>query len=512
MPYIKHYNIFLLFLTIVVSAAPEAITLDAINALIKEKEYKSAIQGCHILLSFNPDNHEARSLLGSAYAAQNNVTQAYLQWEHILKRCPDNKTLRTKLADLYAEQEDFKLALAHYTHLTTQEPTNANALFRAASIHLKIGNIEQALHLFNSVVKIVHNSIAALYNIGYTLKVAGRIDEAISYYDKVIALKPDYDGAYLARGFALLNKGDFINGWTQHERYLKSANKNADLLRTLIKTNTLNGKHIVLTYEGGLGDTLMFIRYVEKLKNMGAYITCVIQKQLIQLLSNHPSIDELRTLEQGYPKSYDAHATLMTLPAVFYDTEETMPRSIPYIYPNQTLVQSWKNQCIPNKKLHIGLCWQTDVHNDVSRLPIARRGMPLALWHTLLKNNDISVYSLQRFDGVEQIKDIPSECTLYVYPEMDTKNGSFVDTAALISNLDLIISTDTSVAHLAGALGKPVLLLLPYSVDWRWIYGRTDSPWYPSMRIFKQQKPFDWEHVVDEVQAYLENHYGVSIT
>lgn len=487
-------------------------TIQDITALVEKKEYNTAAHLCYTLLSQYPNDCVIRNVLGDIHLAQNNAHEACKQWELVLKYQPDDIDVRIKLADAYAASELFDPALLHYKHtLKHKNARTIQTLFKYATTHLKIGNIDQALETFHAITNATRNPISVLYNIGYTLKVAGRIDEALSYYDKVIALQPTYDAAYLARGFALLQKGDFVNGWKQHERYLKSANKNADKLRTLLAENNIAGKHLVFTYEGGLGDTLMFIRYVERFKQMGAYITCIVQKPLISLLSHNPYIDQLRTLDQGYPKSYDASATLMTLPALFYETEETIPRNIPYIQADPALITYWHDKIPHDSTLKIGICWQADVYNDSSRLPIARRGMPLLLLQQLMKHPHIHVYSLQRFDGVEQIKNIPHDCRLHVFENMDTTHGSFMDTAAIIDNLDLIISTDTAMAHLAGAMGKSVLLLLPYSTDWRWICERHDSPWYPTMRIFKQTRPFDWEGVVQEVYTYLTNMYGVSL-
>ncbi len=255
----------------------------------------------------------------------------------------------------------------------------------------------------------------------------------------------------------------------------------------------------------------MFVRYVERLKKMGAYIICLVKKPLIPLLSNHPHIDELRTIDETF-LPYDAKASLMSLPAIFNDTEKTMPRNIPYLYPDEKLIAYWGKQLASDTNIKIGLCWQADIHNDVSRMPIARRGMPLSCWYPLLKAQGVSVYSLQCFDGTEQLKNVPNECSIRVFEDMDTAHGSFMDTAAIIQHLDLIISVDTAVAHLAGALGKPVCLLLPYAVDWRWIYRRNDSPWYPRMRIFKQPKAFDWDSVVQNVHQHLCKGYNLTIT
>jgi len=363
-----------------------------------------------------------------------------------------------------------------------------------------MGKIDQAIQAFRQI-----QTVSALYNVGYTLKTAGRVDEAIPVYKEVLKKKPDYDAAHLALGFAYLNKGDFARGWKQHERYLKKSKKNADKLRTLLRKKEIKGKTILLYPEGGIGDTLHFIRYAQRLKTMGATVIVIAQKPLIPLLSYCPYIDTLLpNSTPGLP--HDASSTLMSLPAIFNDNEETFPRTIPYLTPDPTLVSHWKSKLTHDSPtLKIGICWQADVKNDVSRLPIARRGIPLTQFYCLATIPHLQFYSLQKYDGVEQLKTIAPDFPLHIFDDnFDKKHGSFMDTAAVMEHMDLIITVDTAVAHLAGALGRPVWLLLPYSTDWRWIVNRTDSPWYPTMRIFKQPAPFDWDNVMAAISYELE--------
>jgi hypothetical protein len=195
----------------------------------------------------------------------------------------------------------------------------------------------------------------------------------------------------------------------------------------------------------------------------------------------------------------------MSLPAIFNSDHTTIPCPIPYLYPDKTLVAHWHDYFKTDTAFKIGICWQADVFNDSSRPPVARRGLPLHMMYRLSEIPQVSLYSLQQKDGTQQIKDIPAPCKLTVFDEhFDKDAGPFMDTAAVMQHLDLIITVDTAIAHLAGALGKKVWLLLPFATDWRWIVGRTDTPWYPTMKIFKQSQPFDWESVMCEVEAALK--------
>lgn len=409
-------------------------------------------------------------------------------------------------AEQCCHEERYAEAIALYRECYRADEYDIQSLFNIALCSLKIGNIHDAIFIFERLIPCVQDSTMLKYNIAYAYKADGKIDTAISHLEALIAEKPDLDDANLALGFAYIQKGDFVRGWKQHSRYLKKTGKNGDALRELLRTHTVAGKRIVLHYEGGLGDTLLFIRYAEKIKQLGADVTCMVQKPLITLLKRCPYIDHIMPYEIPLP-AHDAIATLMSMPAIFEDTEETFPVSIPYLHPDPALIEMWQQTVSAYDSIRIGITWQSDVHNDVSRLPIARRGIPLALFEPLLKDPRFTFFSLQCFEGTEQIRQLSPDCTLITYPDFDQSQGAFMDTAALIANLDLVIAVDSAVANIAGALGIPTLLLLPYMTDWRWIAGRTDSPWYPMHRIFKQPAPFDWPSVITEITAFLESYY-----
>jgi tetratricopeptide (TPR) repeat protein len=410
-------------------------------------------------------------------------------------------------ADQLNAQEQFDQALEYiHEYISSGGKNIINAYFQRGCTYLKIGKLDEAVAEFDKII--THNPFTkpAYYNKAYVLKTAGRIDEAITIYQQLIDKDPDYESAQIGLSFGYISKGDFEHGWPAHEWYLKKYGKYAPELRTLLATNSIKGKTILLSPEGGLGDTIQFVRYAERLKNMGAHIIVFAQPQLMPLLNNCAYIDELYTLGNATPPHH-ARATLMSLPAIFYDNEDTIPQNIPYIFPDKDLVNYWKEQLASDTNFKIGICWQTSVHNDISRLPIARRGIPLEQFFKFKDITGISWYSLQQVEGLEQLTNVPTDFNLHVFPDdFDKKNGCFMDTAAVIANLDLVISVDTATAHLAGALGKPVWLLLPFSTDWRWIAGRTDTPWYPHTHIFKQPTPFDWDSVMNQIHQLLKNN------
>jgi len=231
------------------------------------------------------------------------------------------------LGSILKQKEQF-IEAAHYLEQALRyDPLNITTRFNLGCTYLNMGKIDDAINEFHSIYHHFPNTISALYNKGYTQKTAGMIDEAIETYQEVLQKNPNYDAAHLALGFAYLSKGDFEHGWKQHERYLKKSKKNADKLRLLLDNNNIKNKTILLYPEGGIGDTINFVRYAKRLKEMGATVITTVQKQLVPLLSLCPYIDQLSSSNKQI--AYDASSTFMSLPAVFNDNERTFPCTIP---------------------------------------------------------------------------------------------------------------------------------------------------------------------------------------
>jgi tetratricopeptide (TPR) repeat protein len=381
------------------------------------------------------------------------------------------------------------------------EPTVSD-YFRIGNLFCSCGDLSKALMMFKKTSQLIPHNMSPVYNIAYLLKLMGRTDESISLYETILTVDPNHDSTHLGLAFAYLQKGKFAKGWAAHEYNLKRQGKFAPELRALIKDNNLQDKRILLTPEGGLGDSIQFVRYAKRFHDAGAYVMVVSQKALIPLFSLSPYIDQIIEPGQAVPP-FDAHATLMSVPAALHDDPALFASTMPYLAADAHLVEKWQLTVGPDRNLKVGLCWQSDVFNDSSRLPIARRGIPLQLFEPLSTYETISWYSLQKHDGAEQAHALDGRFKLITYDDLDTEHGAFMDTAALIESLDVVITIDSAVAHLAGALGKEVWLLLPYATDWRWIEGQTISPWYPTMTIFKQENPFDWSAVIAAIDDKL---------
>ncbi len=379
--------------------------------------------------------------------------------------------------------------------------------FMLGYVTCRYGHLDLSVATYKKILEQHPNQLTVLYNLGFTLKCKEHLQEAVAIYRTIIKQNPDYEAAHLGLAFALIGSGDFKSGWKEHEWNLKKQGKFAPELRMLVENNTIAGKSILLMPEGGLGDSINFVRYVQQLKLMGARTIVAAQPALMKLFSRCDYIDQLVSTNAAISVSFHASATLMSLAPILASKTEYAPlQNIPYIFPDPDHIAYWREQLKHDTNFKIGICWQPSIHNDVSRLPIARRGIPLAHFFKLGATPGITLYSLQRVEGLEQLNSLPSDVHLITFDEhFDKDHGSFMDTAAIMHALDLIISADTATAHLAGAMGLPVWLLLPYVTDWRWLSNRSDSPWYPTMRVFKQPKPFDWNSMMEELHHVFFN-------
>jgi hypothetical protein len=440
--------------------------------------------------------------------ADENQTTRIAQHESEIAQNPSNGSHHFAFGEYLAsldQQNYYQKAFDHFKTATQLEPRNLQWLFRFGTFACRIGEFNESIEAYKTILTHHPDLTSVLYNAGFTFKTAGQIEFAARIYAYILTKHPEYEPARLGLAFALLAQGEYKKGWEKHLWNIQKQGKDSPELRQFIADGTLHGKRILLIPEGGLGDTLQFIRYAQCIKQMGAHVTVSVQRPLLKLLSGCTYIDSL--VSPGDPVSpFDAKATLMSLPAFFQDTEDTLPQNIPYISPNQERVAYWKNKLQNDHTFKIGICWQPDTHNDVSRLAIARRGIPLSFFHTLGSTPGVTLYSLQKHEGLDQLSELPNQVTVKTFDnQFDVTHGSFVDTAAVMQSLDLIISTDTATAHLAGAMGKKVWLLLPFNTDWRWLLDRLDTPWYPTMRIFKQTKPFDWNSVIEDLHSIFFN-------
>ena len=375
-----------------------------------------------------------------------------------------------------------------------------------AAVYIQQKKIEKAATTYLELNKRVPNSMTIPYNLGWCLSILHQHDVAITYYLKALSRDPDHGFAHLGISKAYLAVGDYENAWPHFEwrmanfkRYKASTDVSAMRIEDFV------GKRVLIRAEWGLGDMMHFVRFAKELKKIGA-TKIIVQsfEPLVPLFSLCDYIDEVFTKDQASP-AFDIQIPMMSLPYVLNTRLETIPTDFPYLKADEHLVEAWRPFFEKDDTIKIGLCWGAK-KIFLEEQPYTRRSIPLKMFAALADIPNVTFYSLQKVFDTDQLNDLPDHFKVHYFgPDFDETNGRFMDTAAVMHHLDLIISVDTSVIHLAGNLNKkPIWVLLPYSAAWWWLYERTDTPWYDNMRFYRQPKPNDWHSAFNEVKKSLQ--------
>jgi hypothetical protein len=328
----------------------------------------------------------------------------------------------------------------------------------------------------------------------------GELDEALSVCQRAIQLRPDHAGAHWNKSLVLLLKGDFAQGWAEYEWRWQSKDFRSprrDFPQPQWRGEDPSGRTILLHAEQGFGDTIQFIRYAPLLAGRGARVIVECQPELQRLLGGVEGIQHLTARGEPLPP-FDLHTPLLSLPLAWGTRVKTIPGNVPYIKPDPALVGAWRGRLAGDSALKVGLVWAGSPIRKDDRY----RSLPLSSLAPLAGVKGVSFYSLQKGKATEQAQNPPPGMNLI---DMTEEIKDFADTAALISHLDLVITVDTAVAHLAGAMAKRVWTMLEFVPAWRWLLNREDSPWYPTMRLFRQPAIRDWATVIRRVAGELQN-------
>lgn len=390
-----------------------------------------------------------------------------------------------------------------------QNPDDNEIKYAFGNNLLALGNtryqehkLEDALEIYQYLTTLFPDSCAVYHNLGYTLAELNRPHEAIEAYQHALQGNPTNQETHMCLAGAYLAANNYRDGFREYEwRWRGQQHPLASFGCPVWEGQSLIDKTMLLHSEGSLGDVLQFVRYAQELKQRGAYIMVRTFKTLIPLLSRCSYIDMLVHNQEAVPQA-DYQLSLMSVPYLLDTTYPHVYNSIPYLHPDPALVAYWHEQLAHDPSFKIGICWQADPHNDANRPLLARRSIELSAFEPLAAVPGVTLYSLQSRDGVEQLR--ATSWIRSFEKNFDDDHGSFMDTAAVMMHLDLIITVDTSVAHLAGALGRPVWLILPYKADWRWSYSGTTTPWYPTIHIWRKSYQDPWSHLVEKVCTTLK--------
>lgn len=398
--------------------------------------------------------------------------------------------------DQLLEKMDFAGAQACYRSALKISPSDGETNANLGAIELIQGNPIQAINYYRTALALNFNNPDVQYMLGSCFFETGDHIEATKTFHGILALDPKAAKTHLMLAFIDLLRGNFADGWRGYEYRLEAHPMLKRHFREpLWQGENLNGARILLHAEQGWGDALQFVRYVPRVAELGGEIVLEVPAALRCLLSDMPGVKELIARgEQWTGVSWQR--SLMSLPLVFQTGLHTIPASIPYLKADGAGVKAWSDR-IAGPDLKVGITWAASQAYPRNRL----RSIPLAMLAPLGNIKGVSLYALQRGPAVAQLQEISGVMRLQ---DLDPYCYNLADFAAAIMALDLVITVDTLTAHLAGALGKPVWILLSYVPDWRWLLERSDSPWYPTARLFRQPAFGAWEPVVEQVQSELE--------
>jgi tetratricopeptide (TPR) repeat protein len=414
------------------------------------------IAACQQAIRLDPQHAEAYSYLGSLYAKRDQWDNAAEQYRLALQLRPDLVRARIGLASCLWYQDRLDEAKQHCLEALRQRPDRAEA----------------------------HNIL------GTALLKEGALSESLAAFDEALRHDPKLAEAHFNRAMVVLAMGRFEEGWQEYEwrwqcKHFVIQRPNRDPW----DGSPLSGKTIILHSEQGMGDTLQFVRYAPLVKALGATVILACPQPLMPLLSRSPGIDQIIARDAPLPPC-DAHCSLLSLPGRLHTTLETIPRQVPYLFADEQRVESWRRKLAGLSGFKIGIAWQGNAQHPFDRF----RSMRLEEFAPLAQPG-VTLIRLQKGPGAEQLAHLGGRFTVTDLGPFDDTGGAFMDTAAIMKNLDLVITSDTATAHLAGGLGVPVWIALSAIPDWRWLLERTDSPWYPTARLFRQGPARKWDEV-----------------
>jgi TPR repeat/Tetratricopeptide repeat len=460
--------------------------------------------------------------LGVALFNQGRIEEAVSQYRQALHFDPDKVEAHNNLANLLQHLGRLDEAVASYHQALRCRPDCAEAFTNLGTALTVLGRLDEAIACYRQALHFQPHCAEICNNLGLALIEQGKPEDALASFDQAVRIKPSYGEPRWNRSLLWLLGGDFANGWSEYEwRWTQPNMARRSFQQPGWDGNALGGRTILLHAEQGLGDTLQFIRYVPLVQERGGHVILECHPALLRLLAGFPGIHQLIGQGSQLP-AFDVQAPLLSLPRIFHTSLATIPSNVPYLKADPTLEAYWRRKMsgvrcpmsdVKNASsglghrtsnigrcFRIGIAWQGNPTHRYDR----QRSIPARHFACLAKVPRVHVISLQKGPGTEQLPALGGSIPILdLGNHLDDKSGPFVDTAAVMMNLDLVITSDTAVAHLAGALGIPVWIALPAVPDWRWLLKREDSPWYPGTRLFRQTRCNDWEAVFESIAGEL---------
>lgn len=530
---------------------------------LAQPDHTQALDFFNRALAIAPTHAKSLHYRAKCLASLGKKDEALAAYEKALHFNTAHEALYLEYAQLCSDNAKYQRAAELYETAYRLNP-RIQTLLSLGNTYNVLNNLDKALECYRTLEEKNPSNPSILYNIAYTLKKLGRVQEAFPYYRKVLTLEPEHKDAHFGLGLSYLITGDFENGFREYEwRWGDKKGKRTMKTPEWDGFASLEGKTLLLLSEQGLGDTFQFIRFGKVVREQfgATHVVAAVQKPLVQLLSLCPYLDKVVSTSDILP-AHDYYAYTVSMPYLCKITRETTPTPIPYLSADESLVQEWheklsafapsvlwrdrsasahdglgrdlsnsaqsafaqeKLQRDPSafdqeelqressarhaRRLRVGICWQGNPNYSTQflRSVVAAKSITLTKLLPLFNVQGVSFYNLQKMTGEEQLTLLPKGTPLISFDDtFDKDHGRFMDTAAVMKNLDLMITVDTGTAHLAAGLGLPTWVFIPNPPDWRWMLDCNDTPWYPNMRLFRQLTIGDWETTIALVCHELE--------
>ncbi len=465
------------------------------------------------------DSHHLKAHIyaASAYEKTQQPESAISLLERATALDPQSFDIHHRLGNVYRHFERLEDAINPYKKAVALQPDNIHVMMDLANCLNMLNRNEESLEMYQKILEKNPNVISALYNFGFTLKKMDLLDRALEVYKRVLEKKPDYAPVHFSLSSIYLATGNLERGWDEYEWRWKTYTESAQKFNIpLWNGEDLSNKQLLIYAEQGLGDTFQFVRYAKELKKRYPTLRIIFETQqaLTELLKLQGYLDLVIPRKNQMPYC-DYQIPVMSIPRIVRTRLDSIPADIPYIKASSERFTYWKNKLSSDKSFKIGICWQGNAQYSTQTLrrAVLAKSISLETFKPLTEIPGVTIYSLQQVNGLEQLEACSFKNKVITFDkEFDKKYGSFMDSAAVVQHLNLVISVDTGLCHLAAAINVPTWILLPFPADWRWLRDRNDSPWYPSVRLFRQQKPGEWHSTMQDVTDALKQKLNLPVT
>jgi tetratricopeptide (TPR) repeat protein len=458
------------------------------NALQRLGRPEEAVASIQEALRLRPDFHEAHTNLGNVLLNQGRLDEAVSRFREALRLCPNSYEAQSNLATAQQSQGRLEEAVASFQEALRLRPDSHEAHFYLGNALQLQWRLDEAALCFREALCLQPDYPEAYNSLGNVLKEQGRTNEAMTAFGEALRLRPDFAEAHFHLGLTLLSIGRLEQGWTEYEWRRRCLGfQDRSFRQPLWDGAPLGGQPILLYAEQGIGDTLQFVRYAPLVQQRGGSVVLECPPVLVPLLATGPGIDHLVAQGSELPE-FATQASLLSLPGILGTTLATIPARVPYIQADPRRRERWQQELQGANAFNIGIAWQGNPLHPHDRI----RSVRLEQFAPLAQLPGVRLVRLQRGPGSEQLAQLKEWAVLDPENWPEDPAEAWQETAALISALDIVVTVDTALAHLAGAMAMPVWVALPLVPDWRWLLDHEDSPWYPQMRLFRQEHPGDW--------------------